>query len=419
MEPLPSTLSPPLTLFDSRAPSPLLSLPPELRNKIYELVLCTLSPPKPTLTRVKQDLSTYTSFVPRLRCYKFNNNILLVNRQVFQEAYAILIKRHLFVRIVTYGVNLCHLLSAWDIPIVALGKEKIKSFGGVVMDYSIKIHGDDKTPKNHFMVLFKDFRQFCTSLSWLEPSPESFHHHVVLHNPFEGTSSSQFLGLHRQELLVQPFRECLDGITSFTIQGNISPNLARDVIQHVARDIPINPWLLLDTINDIRVIGDTLCNQGDFAMALKTWKKAAMQMNGLAGSPLWLRMKESTNIHFEDDVSEIVYHLNMNQATAFVFIMETLELQGNPGRAQEFWPLMMEAMSNTYNALDKLGTTWQPQAIHNGEKFYRLARAYHILRRNPGVAKDCIEIASHYLPWHQDVRMEKLRIDAWAANYGF
>ncbi|KAI1659304.1 hypothetical protein F4813DRAFT_388011 [Daldinia decipiens] len=397
-----------------------LDLPPELRNSIYHLVLCTLSPPEPRLTRVHQDLESYTSFVPLLEHYKFDTAILLVNRQISHEAIDVMLKYHLFIRVVTHGVNLCHLLSAWEIPIVAIGKAIIRNFKGFVMSYSIKIRDASPAPKNHMILLQKDFALFCEALNWLEPSPESFDHRAVLYNPFRNTTSSNYLGITKQTLLVQPYREYLAGIPFFKLEGNICRILARDVTKQVKKDPQLEPWPLLEALNRVKLYGDDLFLQGEYIKALKTWKKSTMQMIGLAGSPLWQRIKAigDPSDAFPYHIAEIVFYLHMNQVAGLIIIMEILKNQGSLEQAREYWPILLETLSGSFFAVEKLETDWEPLPIHIGERFFRLATAYRILESNSGVAHDCIKIAGLYLPGNQDIQAEEARIDEWIAKDG-
>ncbi|KAI2775816.1 hypothetical protein F4815DRAFT_504052 [Daldinia loculata] len=377
-----------------------LDLPPELRNSIYDLVLCAWSPPEPRLTRVNQDLESYTPFVPLLGHHKFDTAILLVSRQVSHEAIDVMLKYHLFIRVVTHGVNLCHLLSAWEIPIVAIGKATIRNFKGFVMSYSIKIQGASPVPKNHFIVLQEDFPLFCESLNWLEPSPESFEHRAVLCNPFRNTTSSSYLGIAKQTLLVQPYRDYLSRIASFKLEGNICPDLARDVTEHVKQDPHLEPWSLLEALNRVKIYGDELFQDGEYIKALKMWKKSTMQMIGLAGSPLWQRIKATSDPSdaLPYHIADVVFYLHLNQVAGLIIIMQILKSQGNLEQARKYWPILLEALSGS------------------GERFFRLATAYRVLESNLGAAVDCIKIAELYLPGNQDIQAEKARIAAWAAG---
>ncbi|KAI0130792.1 hypothetical protein F4814DRAFT_456783 [Daldinia grandis] len=397
-----------------------LDLLPELRNAIYDLVLCALPPPERRLTKVNQNLSLNAPFVPILGHHKFDTAILLVNRQIYWEAADVMLKYHLFIRVVTYGVNLCHLLSAWEIPIVAIGKANIRNFKNFVMSYSIKIKGADPVPKNHLIILRKDFDLFCEALNWLEPSPESFKHHVILNNVFRNTSSSGYLGIVKQKLLVQPYGIYLAGITSFKIKGDICPNLAGYITEQVSRDPQVKPWALLEALHRVKIYGDDLFLGGHYIKALKTWKKSDLQMCGLAGSPLWQRIKDTGDPSdaLPYHIAEAVFYLHMNQVAGIIFIMKILKSQGNLAQAREYWPILLDALSGSFFAVEKLQTDWEPLAIHSGERFFRLATAYRVVECNPGVAKDCIRIAGLYLPGNQDILAEKAKIDAWIAEVG-
>ncbi|KAF3070353.1 putative tetratricopeptide-like helical protein [Daldinia childiae] len=395
-----------------------LDLPAELRISIYDLVLCTLSPPEPRLTRVNQDLESYTPFVPLLGHYKFDTALLLVNRQISHEATDVMLKYHLFIRVVTYGVNLCHLLSVWEIPIVTIGKASVRNFKGFVMNYSIKTRDASPVPKNHLILLQKDFPLFCKALNWLEPSPESFDHRAVLYNPFKNTRSSGYLGIAKQTLLVQPYRDYLTRIESFKLEGNICQKLARDVTERVKRDSLLEARPLLEALNNVKTYGDEFYDDGDYIMALKTWKRSTMQMIGLAGSPIWQRTKAASDPSdgIPYHIADIVFYLHLNQVAGIIVVMQILKIEGKLDQARKCWPILLEALSGSFFAVAKLGTDWEPLPVHCSERFFRLATAYRILECNSVIARDYIRIAELYLPGNPDILAEKARIEAWIAE---
>ncbi|KAI1481338.1 hypothetical protein F4774DRAFT_424225 [Daldinia eschscholtzii] len=395
-----------------------LDLPPELRDSVYHEVISNLSRPERKATRVHQDPSVQSKFVPVLKRRSFDTAILFVNRQISQEATEVMVKHYLFVHIATYGVNLSHILYAWAVPIVAIGKDVIGNFKGFVMSHTIKIQGANLVPEDHFMMLQKDFKFFCEALIWLQPSPDNFGHHVVLRNPFKYTTSANWFGPSKQELLVQPYRECLNGIADFKIEGDVLPTLATTVTEAVKREIRIHPWLFLEAMINEKADGDSAYHLANAPKALKIWKKAAMQIGSLANSRRWQQMKEDSNDIFARRMAEVLFWLHLQQVTGLTFMMHDFKRRGNLERARSYWPFMLEELSGSFLAVANLRTTWTPRNRHNGMRFLRLATAYRILERSPQIAQECIELAGMYLPGNRRVEEERQNIDTWVNSLG-
>ncbi|KAK6955750.1 hypothetical protein Daesc_003394 [Daldinia eschscholtzii] len=395
-----------------------LDLAPELRDSVYHEVISTLLRSELKATRVHQGPSVQSKFVPVLRRRSFNTAILFVNRQISQEATEVMVKHYLFVHIATYGVNLSHVLYAWAVPIVAIGKDVIGNFKGFVMSHTIKIQGANPVPENHFMMLQKDFKVFCEALIWLQPSPDNFAHHVVLRNPFKDTASVNWFSPSKQELLVQPYREHLNGIADFNIEGDISPTLATTVTEAVNREIRINPWLLLEAMTNEKAAGDSVSHFKSAPKAVRIWKKAAMQIGSLANSRRWQQMKEDSNDIFAHRMAELLFWLHLQQINSLTFMIYDFKRRGNLERARSYWSFMLEAISGSFFGVANLGTTWTPQNRHNGLRFFRLATAYRILERSPQIAQEFIELADMYLPGNRRINEERERIDSWVDSLG-
>jgi hypothetical protein len=112
----------------AQQPFRFLDLPGELRNKIYDLLLCTFHVQSNGLR-------------PRELCRAKHNtesNILRANRQIHREAYYVMIKTNRFVCIQsTFILPLHAIMSIRPVPIVAKDSHSILRFPGFVMKITL------------------------------------------------------------------------------------------------------------------------------------------------------------------------------------------------------------------------------------------------------------------------------------------
>lgn len=83
-----------------------LDIPREIRDKIYEHLLCTFPQPDSVTQGFKLPMKDFTS------------GILLVNKQIYSESYDVMIKGNRFVRVSsTGGLNFARMLKGNGVPV--------------------------------------------------------------------------------------------------------------------------------------------------------------------------------------------------------------------------------------------------------------------------------------------------------------
>lgn len=191
----------------------LLDLPREIRDTIYGAMLCDWRKgPDHNLVR------GYVEFDP-IRS-EIEPNILLANRQIYQEAKLVLLKENQFVHIrmdVPNSEVIPAIFALYNVPVVStkrgfLGRGSAKPGCAyifkdlVVMTHHVEFAKDPRIRFRRYdrldvILLHRDLQQFCKALAFLDiKGPYSSHskHLVIIHNPFAKTLSPDFVNYKNQ-----------------------------------------------------------------------------------------------------------------------------------------------------------------------------------------------------------------------------
>lgn len=188
----------------------LLDLPREVRDAIYHEMLCDWpkdATPGHTRVRVRGTIRY------ALMRHRIMPNILLANKQVYQEAKVVLLKGNQFV-LVRMNVRDLHvessLLVPSNVPVVAWYRRFTRRFEDlVVMTHFISFDNDNRLVRtNHwqrrtleFILLHRDLQQFCKALSLVNvtrPWAAQSRHEIFIRNPFSGTIRPGFHSIKNQ-----------------------------------------------------------------------------------------------------------------------------------------------------------------------------------------------------------------------------
>ncbi|KAI2622085.1 hypothetical protein GGS21DRAFT_373714 [Xylaria nigripes] len=392
-----------------------MDLPPEIRDRIYQIIFCTWPPPKSTYDEKRQ-----LAVVPTSLAYvsqKIDIGLLLTNHQIYQDAMDVLTKGNLFVRVVFRGLHVRSIMMPKQVPIVAEGMTVVDAFKGYVMSHQIEMPDTGIFPPHHMMILWRDLDLFCQALATCGNGTITgtrSKHCVTVHNPFAETSTPNFLNLERQERLLQPYRKHLRGFVAFEVVGNVEASLAAAVSREVKRDPIQDPEELLQEMLQAKELGKRYFNQGNSNMASETWAKAALKLHKLVGSDVWPRMKAESVDDWSDKMTEIFFQLYSNLAANTLRVMRQkeadLELAGQYSGA------LYHAAQMASTASEVLQTNWRPTPEQEANLCYRLASAHRIARDSIEVAEHCINLAAQHLPNDVSIQQEKRSIAEWRAS---
>lgn len=178
-------------------PFPFLDLPGELRNAIYYQMFCywqrhsAFGPMRPNGTSIFVSLR-----LGRVR------NVLLANKQVYQEAKTLLLKKNEFVLASIVATDATPIPTLFfQVPVVAMGSRSVTLFKDlVVMTHSIDFPNAAEAEKERnqlqAILLHQDLHQLCKNLARFEVRSEppfvQAKHAITIHNPFE-TLNTEYL----------------------------------------------------------------------------------------------------------------------------------------------------------------------------------------------------------------------------------
>ncbi|KAI3324163.1 hypothetical protein HD806DRAFT_494284 [Xylariaceae sp. AK1471] len=390
-------------------------LPPEIRDRIYQIILCTWPPPKLIYDEKRQ-----LAVVPDQMAYiyhKVDIGILLANRRISRDAMDVLMKGNLFVRIVFRGVDVHSVMMPKQVPIVADGESVVTAFKGHIMSHLIEMPESQVFPRRYMMILRRDLDLFCQALAGGGITNFGKHskHCVTIHNLFARTSTHNYLDLKNQERLLQPYRKHLRGFTSFKVVGNVKPSLAAAVAQEVKQEPLQDPQDLLRDMLQHKEVGKKYFDEGDSNMASETWSKALIKLIRLVRSDSWSRMKAESADDWSNSITEIFFQLNSNLTANTLRRMRETE-RTDIELAGQYAGSLYNAAQDASTASQMFNTNWRPTPEQEAKLCYRLASAHRIARDNIDVAEHCINLAARQFPNDSAIQQEKEKIARWKAR---
>lgn len=186
-------------------PFRLLDLPREVRDDIYRGMLCDWRKGA-LLGHIVVD--GIVRFAPMRR--RIEPNILLANKQIYQEAKLVLLQENQFVLIRMFVRDhsiISILFTHSKVPVVAAGRDCAAVFKDhVVMTHFIELSLNPPRPSGRadrvdLILLHRDLPQFCkavTLLDMLGKYSVQSKHQVTIHDPFAKTLSPDFLNRKNQ-----------------------------------------------------------------------------------------------------------------------------------------------------------------------------------------------------------------------------
>lgn len=407
-----------------------LDLPFEVRNAIYNVILC--SPPPRKLRRMDQgDLLP----LPRGLNYIIHpqeTQILHLNRQIHAEARDVMLRGNQLIRIRVRGMGRAfeNLMIESQIPVVrtsALSSSTSKDF---VLTHSIQSKGVvSQTPPQaapppwtDLVILRRDLDAFCAMFAFrgflaFTDFGTQVEHGLEVHDPFDDTLSPGFMSEKNQERLLGPYREHMRGISRFDVRGRVSAEVARSV-EDAVRQVPIpEPDEVIKELRRKKDLGNGYFRQMDFLRAAEAYSEGINKVMHLRNSPAWAKVKAEGGDDFLRALAETFYQVCLN-ATQNILTAVRDDAPTDEDYHDgwpDHWAQMRAARAEAHTsaameAAARLETDWRPTLAQMAKASYRMAtvqRARGCMER----AKTYIDAARQQAPGDPLIRREAEEID--------
>lgn len=277
----------------------LLGLPREIRDTIYDFVIYDFPLPRKVACWPYPDYLSDPMRGPSVYDTTKNitdTSILRACRQMRCEAYFAMLKKHQLIRIIVRNVLFSpHLIGA-VLHIVPLSDKALSTYPGFMITHIIVGEQEPETDMTTqpwtFALPWRDVGLFCRAISsghvFNLDAKSEIRHQIILHNPFATTCSPEHMSIQNQTKLLQPYRDSLRSVTSFSITGNVNTNLA-DTIQAEIQKLPvINVAKILEKFTRLDTSGTREFLGRRLAKFSRSCLKALVQISQLVNTDAWL-----------------------------------------------------------------------------------------------------------------------------------
>ena len=328
-----STTSQPSTMQPFR----FLDLPGELRNKIYTITLCTFK----RLNHEDEFPSTNPQSIESL-AQKLDTALLCTNRQVYKEAYDILIKINRFVQIKVED-NMCLPMPPNSTVITtnrngsifsADARTSMDNFKGYVMSLSLaskyprypeSIDADDVLGPAYFMILGDDLPLLCSLLDNMEGDQPFFNSNLKLsirlvpeppRQPMCGDTLKDFFTNDATTELFRPLRRHIHGVKDVEVVGINCQAAAVSARAKLAQDRYTSYERLVRGMR--RTISEGLQNleSGHIQQAALYFRLGLRQGRMVAQSSTWRNLNGRYGRDFQEAFCSAYVDLSLNLSRA-------------------------------------------------------------------------------------------------------
>ncbi|OAG01022.1 uncharacterized protein CC84DRAFT_1263082 [Paraphaeosphaeria sporulosa] len=306
-----------------------LDLPPELRDKIYQELLCDF---KAAPSLGVNDVVEHKPCGYYVRT--IHTAILRANQQIHLEAYDIMVKTNRFVHIKFFGgLPLDHMLETSTRRVICHHLPAVEAFKGYTMSVSVVPEGlawwspEDHhlvTRANsmavHCMILGEDCAGLIRTLGNVHmPNLNKTLNISIAVAPYLQQNSPEqrellepfFKEPGTQEKLLAPFRAKLRGVEDIKIIG-VDPSLASAIKEEIAKDEWTDSQTVLFEIQTAKQRGNDLFKAKELRAASQTWEEAVNDIERMHQSSSWKNLCVKGDTAFVDAMVELYFLMCLN-----------------------------------------------------------------------------------------------------------
>ncbi|KAF1850214.1 uncharacterized protein K460DRAFT_390760 [Cucurbitaria berberidis CBS 394.84] len=280
-------------------PFRLLDLPFEIRNKIYEEMLCsvgsTSTPDMSPLARIVRQEAEPNGI--NQVSHSIETTILRACRAVHLEAYDAMVKTNRFIRIRVTSPGMPGYLVRAQVPILTMDRAHTAQFRGYVMQLNMHLEDGlrdlESFPHLDFMILGRDWEAFCdyfTTVSRRERENScirlAFSPDTVDLLDYQAPLTDSFLE-KTQTSLLKAFRMHARDLDDVQITGLVSPALATSVIAEVTSKSWQDTSKILADMQAAHKLAGQLFAANKIVKACSTWTGILWLIPRIERNPNW------------------------------------------------------------------------------------------------------------------------------------
>ncbi|EOA86266.1 hypothetical protein ACJQWK_11811 [Exserohilum turcicum] len=408
--------------MSSFQPFRFLDLPGEIRNNIYDVLLCSWDDELEHDPRIISNLSRRVPSNP-------SPALLRANKQVHAEASDYMIKRNQFVRITCRGMDVRNLFLGDGIPVITTDARKVSLFDGHVMHMTLSkpafVRSVFQFSEYEIMMLRSDLPKLLEQLdieTVMSDANSTTSEHVSMQASIRlNYAQTRFFSPKMQEGLLQPIAASLRGVPKLQIVGRVDSGLAEAVKAEVARPRWTEAKATIEEIGTGVDVGKRQWQQNNVYAASGSWAYALRTLERMRHSSSWAGLQKAGGQEFVNKIADLYFTLNLLHAQFLQMDMANDEwregaLVGGNGRVAIQHLRKCETASARF--AQHAGATWAPSNEQSAKMLFRHARCLRLMGE-PGSrvkAVTMIEEAAALAPTDVGIRDEKEAVLAWEAE---
>ncbi|RMZ70108.1 tetratricopeptide-like helical [Pyrenophora seminiperda CCB06] len=410
-----------MSCLQPQQPFRFLDLPGEIRNTVYDILLCSWN------KNAEQDPNMISKF-SRRSLSSPSTALLRANKQIQAEASDYMTKRNQSVRITCRGLDVRNLFQGEGIPVITTDAREVSLFNGHVMHLTLSkpayVPSAFRFSEFEIMMLRSDLPKLCEQLD-IESVMTDVNSTASEYTSIHATIKLNFVQTRYftpkiQERLLNPISTSLRGIPDLNFMGPVDSTLAENVRIQVGKPRWTEPDATIEEIGTGVDVGKRQWQQNNFYAAAESWAYAMRTLERMRHSSSWFVLQKAGGEDFVNKIADLYFTLNLFHAQF---------LQVDMANDQSLGPLVQRNGRVAIQHLRKCETasarfaqhasaTWTPSNQQSAKMLFRHARCLRLMRQsaNSVRAVTLIEEAVALAPTCITIREEKDAVLAWEAE---